>query len=259
MHYVFEYMCHGSLADVASDLDVAIGWDGSLQFLIDASAGLQYLHSQTTPVIHDQISSDSFLVDKNWRVKVDKYSVSNMDDKLSKKYAKPNLWSAPEVCSEPDAHRGGSTVAYSFALVMYHVFSRVAPFNRKFDESFVTKLLEGRRPGLTKISSDKCKKLIKDCWQPEANKRPTLESINNQLRVIKAEGPARILLDETNAEWYQKSQTVFAYRSKDPVTIVKIWGKSVGLAGSFVLDGGEDDVYLLQEEVFHATYEPFKG
>ena len=50
-------------------------------------------------------------------------------------------------------------------------------------------------------------------------------------------------------------QTVVAYRSKDPVTIMKDWGTNIGKKNCIIIFSGEDDVYLCDEEVFKATYE----
>ena len=51
------------------------------------------------------------------------------------------------------------------------------------------------------------------------------------------------------------TQTVFAYRSKDAVTILKDWGTNVGKRNCIIIFSGEDDVYLCDEDVFKATYE----
>jgi hypothetical protein len=48
---------------------------------------------------------------------------------------------------------------------------------------------------------------------------------------------------------------VFAYRSKDPVTILKDWGTNLGKRNCIIIFSGEDDVYLCDEDVFKATYE----
>jgi hypothetical protein len=87
------------------------------------------------------------------------------------------------------------------------------------------------------------RKLLQSCWRPEERKRPSMETVLRKLQQLKKEGPPKITLSLDNAQRYRKKQTVFAYRSKDPVTILKDWGKSRGGPGAYVILGSNDDVY----------------
>lgn len=80
------------------------------------------------------------------------------------------------------------------------------------------------------------------------------------LQKIKEQGPPvqHLVLGE-NARLYRKAKTVHAYRSKDPVTVLKDWGKSASGPGAYIVLGGDDDVYTLDEQTFHTTYEPVAG
>jgi hypothetical protein len=68
------------------------------------------------------------------------------------------------------------------------------------------------------------------------------------LQDVKVQGPTKITLTlGLNAHKYRKAKHIHAYRSKDPVTVLKDWGKNVGKAGSMVIVGGDDDVYTCEQ------------
>jgi len=95
--------------------------------------------------------------------------------------------------------------------------------------------------------------LIAQCWDGEPSNRPTFASIVERLQKLKADGPERVHLTVENATVFHKAATIWAYRSKDPVTILKDWGKNSGKAGCFVCLSGDDDVYLCAEDVFASS------
>lgn len=71
------------------------------------------------------------------------------------------------------------------------------------------------------------------------------------LQDVKVQGPTKITLTlGLNAHKYRKAKHIHAYRSKDPVTVLKDWGKNVGKAGSMVIVGGDDDVYTCEQVTY---------
>ncbi len=60
--------------------------------------------------------------------------------------------------------------------------------------------------------------------------------IVKRLQSIRDCGPPPITLQlGVNAKRFRKAKTVFAYKTKDPITIKKDWGKNVGKAGCYVI------------------------
>lgn len=58
-----------------------------------------------------------------------------------------------------------------------------------------------------------------------------------------------------NAREYRKKILVHAFKSDSPVSVHKSWGLSQGVAGDWVVIGGESDAYVVPNELFCATYE----
>ena len=116
---------------------------------------------------------------------------------------------------------------------------------------------EAQRPNLSLSTlSKKFIELIESCWNDDLYRRPRITAVITRLESIKLEGPPRIDLTLQNAKKYQKKNTIIAYQSQDPITIVKAWGKSKGRANAYVVLGANNDVYCLDEEIFTHTYEP---
>jgi hypothetical protein len=117
------------------------------------------------------------------------------------------------------------------------------------------------------------KSLIKSCWASDVSKRPSFTEILQVLEQIKREGPPLIRLDDTNSKRYRKAATVFAHASKDPITILKDTGKSLGKKLNILIASATKppsaaaspdeaywssftDLYMCDPEVFARTYEP---
>ena len=64
-----ELCSRGSLYDILNDQNTHIGWKQVLGFATQMVTGLQTLHNATPQVLHRDIKSMNFLVDKEWTVK----------------------------------------------------------------------------------------------------------------------------------------------------------------------------------------------
>ena len=66
---VLEYMERGSLFSILHKNFIPLSWLLKLQFAVDASIGMEYLHSRKpTPVVHADLKSHNLLVGSNWCV-----------------------------------------------------------------------------------------------------------------------------------------------------------------------------------------------
>ena len=166
-----EEVTRGSLSSILSTPSIPLEWDQSLQFLLDAAAGLASL--EALGMVHPDLSTKRLLVTNAWRVKIAGYAFVHLDRRLSeasgfaKDGAMPNanaprifetkinLWSAPETFDqdEPACHltydaATAKTMAsnvYSFGLIMWSVMSRRLPFDGKFGPKLRQKIREGFR------------------------------------------------------------------------------------------------------------------
>jgi serine/threonine protein kinase len=227
------------------DATLGVSWDTMVEFMIDAASGLTCLHKQKSPIIHEDLQTSRLLVDAKWRVKVGFYGFVDLRASLRGLPVQPTLYSAPEVLEDPRALSTAANV-YSFSIIMVEIFARVSAWSVfGATDSLTSQIKAGRRPTIPSSLSPRFKKLIRSCWSGDPNTRPSMEEVLAELKELLKLGPAAVVLKEgENAKRYQKIVVVSAYKSKDPITIIKDWGKSKGKPGWYVVCGDKDDVYV---------------
>lgn len=67
---VIEFTRHGSLRKVLDDRNIQLTERQKIQFALDASKGMSFLHNLDPPRIHRDLKSDNLLVSESWTVKV---------------------------------------------------------------------------------------------------------------------------------------------------------------------------------------------
>eukprot|EP00455_Lapot_gusevi_P024519 TRINITY_DN2555_c0_g2_i1.p2 TRINITY_DN2555_c0_g2~~TRINITY_DN2555_c0_g2_i1.p2 ORF type:complete len:281 (+),score=98.96 TRINITY_DN2555_c0_g2_i1:188-1030(+) len=214
--------------------------------LLDVALGMSFLHGSDPPIVHRGLCSRSLLVDHNMRVKL----MDHLSDDLRSGFQLPSVPS-PNPFVPPEAKLNAALAVsidadiFNFGTVCWEVLTRQ-------DVS----MGGGQQPVIPKALGKDFISLIEQCWNPEPPKRPRLQQIVAKLEAIKKEGPPRVHLSLGNARKYQKKKTILAFRSKDPVTIVKYWGKSYCKPNAWVIVSDNDDIYCCDDDVFMRTYEP---
>ncbi|XP_071734405.1 putative serine/threonine-protein kinase-like protein CCR3 [Rutidosis leptorrhynchoides] len=102
---VYEYMKNGALYDhlhdkknVEKSCSLLNSWKMRIKIALDASRGIEYLHSYAVPpIIHRDIKSSNILLDANWVARVSDFGLSLM---------------GPESDSEQRSTRAAGTVGY---------------------------------------------------------------------------------------------------------------------------------------------------
>ena len=67
---VAEYMYRGSLRDVLEDETVTLTLSRRIQFALDATTAMAFLHNLVPSRVHNDLKSDNLLVSRNWIVKL---------------------------------------------------------------------------------------------------------------------------------------------------------------------------------------------
>ncbi|KAK9807738.1 hypothetical protein WJX72_007609 [[Myrmecia] bisecta] len=178
---VMEYMDRGSLYDVLHNLTVPL--DGSLQIAIlkDIASGVRHLHLAKPPVLHADLKSRNILVDTNFRAKVSDFGLARHRNKRT---TSTPMWMAPEVI-RGESHTTAADV-YSFAVVMYEVYSREDPYAGE-DAALVmrcvadTQLDPPRRPGLPSGMPAALAELMCQCWHKDPQQRPSITEVHSRI------------------------------------------------------------------------------
>lgn len=167
-----------------------------LKFAIDASAGLVNLHDEG--VIHSDIACRNVLIKTNFA------GAAIADFGLSKQLQEsqtiiihgeklPVNTSPPEVMCERKFSRQSDV--YMFGLFLWELFARCSPFTEyqitmecaasgKWG-AFKTRVCdEGLRPSIPDDWPPALRTLISSCWAKNPSVRPTISSVNAQLREL---------------------------------------------------------------------------
>ncbi|KAJ7184990.1 kinase-like domain-containing protein, partial [Mycena filopes] len=163
-----------------------------LPLILDVSLGLQYLHGEN--IVHGDLKAINILVTPSGRACICDFGLSSIVNEITSRlhttvmgrggtarYCAPELLD-PEVVNK---QHFGSDV-YAFACTSYEVLTGNAPFYEVKERAVMLRILGGARPsrpasctGTSKL--DTLWKLLQDCWETEAQKRPTAPAIVKRL------------------------------------------------------------------------------
>jgi serine/threonine protein kinase len=146
--------------------------------------GMAYLHSQK--IIHRDLKPANVLLDKHYFPKITDYWIGTLFDgqtMVKTAIAKSNVaYLAPEV-DDPEKVFGAVDV-YSFGVILAEMFMNAAPYPplEMTPQQLWGAIREGKRPDLPAIEETPMVALIKRCLDRDPLKRPTFETIINNLQ-----------------------------------------------------------------------------
>jgi len=203
-----EFCSRGSLYDVLNSTNTHIGWKELLIFAVQMVRAVNSLHRAKPQILHRDIKSPNFLVDKNWIVKVCDFGsaralqTSNMS--TLHKLRGTLVYVSPEVCSGQQYTEKADI--YSLAIVLWEMLNRCMkgkyekPYSEhNFENSIqiVMQTPKGLRPTIPQPSPKMLVALIQECWDLDPTKRPTAVEL-----LVKLEECQKDLL-ENPLQWEQ--------------------------------------------------------
>jgi len=188
---------HCSLTKQLEETQAAVGEqfpvDKKLSILSQVGRGLRYLHSQSPPIIHGNLSSDNVLLsDKLEVAKIsDLVSVRLVDSKKQLEIMRaPNMviFMPPEVLSDEAIECGAEVDVFSFGCVMLHTLSHQWPTPSQL---VGTQSEVERRQKYFNIITRKevlnvrSIKMMKRCLHNSPNDRPSIANMCDYLNCLK--------------------------------------------------------------------------
>ena len=152
---VVEFAHRGSLRHVLDDVSIEIDQNRKIDFALDASKGMEFLHKLDPPRIHRDLKSENLLVCKSWIVKVADFGLGrlfgsaqkNRQSKRNNSFSDNNLetelvemrdlsedgigtvrWSAPELARREsydgsiDVYRYSATSILLYLIIILYLF-----------------------------------------------------------------------------------------------------------------------------------------
>ena len=146
------------------------------------------------------------------------------------------------------------------SFVPLHVFICITSYfehkNARIKTGNMTEHKIEVRGGLLRLEKDLI--TMRACLHTDPAQRPSFEEIVDRLNDVRKTGPDTVVPVKEGRAYTGKS-TVFAYQSRDPVTIEAPMGKRVGRKGCFVVDMRNGDAHVFSPAVFQDIYEPVQG
>uniref|UniRef100_A0A8B9L1K2 Guanylate cyclase n=1 Tax=Astyanax mexicanus TaxID=7994 RepID=A0A8B9L1K2_ASTMX len=191
---VTEFCSRGSLEDLLRNEDVKLDWMFKSSLLLDLIKGMKYLHHRG--VCHGRLKSRNCVVDGRFVLKVTDYGYNEVLQAQRFPYTEPKaedlLWTAPELlrASHPGQAATPEGDVYSLSIIMQEVVLRGPPFFMLHlsAEEIIQRVK--KPPPLCRpvVSPDyapmECIQLIKQCWNEQADRRPTFDETFEEFRNI---------------------------------------------------------------------------
>lgn len=191
---VTEYCLGGSLYDQMQHADARYTWKQRLGILKGVASGVQYLHSQTPPILHRDLKSNNVLLAQKNKsdahepiAKVADFGLArkkNTNEAMMTRCVGTWRWMAPEVFAE--SNYSESVDVYSFGILAYELLSYQVPYcdTWPISENVTPKvglhIVRGKRPTLSTVDKEAPSgvlQLMQECWQHEPDKRPSLAKV----------------------------------------------------------------------------------
>ncbi|KAF9647398.1 kinase-like protein [Thelephora ganbajun] len=154
--------------------------------LIGIAEGLAYLHSYE--VIHGDLEGPNILVDTSGHARITDFGLASIvRDPGSVASAFDGSGHAPR-WTAPEIFRGGpaskKSDVFSFAMVIFEVFSGTVPFHDIAAPAVTTSIMDGERPSRPTHPSliDPLWKLTQRCWKDTAKDRPEMQEVIKELK-----------------------------------------------------------------------------
>jgi len=178
---VMKYMPHGSLSEVLERKE-RFTPEQQERIALEIAGGLQYLHSQG--MIHRNLKDRYILFDEDWHAKLTGFGLSKVKSSAIQtiQQHEVSFWSAPELLRRGGCHTLKSDI-YSYGLILWELLTGQKPYahlgldSRELFKRIRAGYRESIPEDLPKVYAD----LIRQCWDADPSKRPSLEVIIHKI------------------------------------------------------------------------------
>uniref|UniRef100_A0A2N9GPW2 Protein kinase domain-containing protein n=1 Tax=Fagus sylvatica TaxID=28930 RepID=A0A2N9GPW2_FAGSY len=182
---IIEYLPRGTLKSyLIKNRERKLAFKIVIRIALDLARGLSYLHSQK--IVHRDIKTENLLLDKNHTLKIVDFGVARIEA------SNPNEmtgstgtlgYMAPEVFENQPYDR--KCDVYSFGICLWEIYCCDMAFpNHRFSDLNSSVSYQNMRPEIPNCCPSNLAKIMMQCWDENANKRPEMEEIVTMLKAI---------------------------------------------------------------------------
>ncbi|KAJ3106995.1 hypothetical protein HDU96_008035 [Phlyctochytrium bullatum] len=190
---IMELMPRGSLFSVLGDKSIPIDGARKKSFLLDAAAGIAFLHGCRPQVVHQDLKSLNLLIADDWTLKVSDFGIAHARRSRQNKTGATSAGTAEE--DDDDGIAGGTPQwmspehmmfegspttkmdVFSFAVIMWEVAARDCPWRNITANQVEDNVKAGKRLPLPETWNAKFRKFVQTCWSQNPRARPEFPAI----------------------------------------------------------------------------------
>jgi Janus kinase 2 len=152
----------------------------------DVARGMEHLHEKL--IIHRDLKSQNIWISVDFTAKVGDFGMSRLSSNHTMTMVGSPLWCAPEILMSKNYSL--SADVYSYSIILFELFHWVEPYaNMSVMEIMVAVTEHHERPEILEIVPEDICTIICDCWQPEAEHRPTFPVLVSRIQNFVAQRP----------------------------------------------------------------------
>ncbi|CAF4037688.1 unnamed protein product, partial [Rotaria sp. Silwood1] len=164
-------------------------WPDRLSIALQAAKGVHFLHQYKPQILHRDIKSSNFLLEK----KHEEYLVKICDFGLAKTRSETTCqtrnkttesftlaWAAPEILKFEDYTEKSDI--YSLGIVYWELATSRKPYDGLAPDLITHRVCDGQRLPIQKIKPSNFDRVIEKCWAHNPNDRP---NSNHLMEMIK--------------------------------------------------------------------------
>jgi hypothetical protein len=178
-YIISEYCKHGSLDQYMQRHPGEVSFVRRIEWMTQVADGMAHLHAKQ--VIHRDLKLSNLLLDATLQVKIaDLGTASTAQLQKARTRGMGSIDHMAPECLEGKPYDQSCDV-YSFAIVLWSLFSSMPlyPGHTMFD--IISRVVNGQRPSIDFITSEKLSTLIQACWHQDPSKRPTFAQLKTSL------------------------------------------------------------------------------
>ncbi|EIE23924.1 kinase-like protein [Coccomyxa subellipsoidea C-169] len=164
--------------------------DAVCRCLIDIAAGMDYLHS--LGVLHGDLKGANVLLKstnddpRGYTCKLADFGLSRVLETHATHVSTKTYGTLAYMPAEllQDGRMSRAADVYSFAMIMWELFACKRLYEGHIASQVFFKVLMGCRPNMPESMPEGFRKLMMDCWDTDATKRPPFEEVHRRLQLL---------------------------------------------------------------------------